>query len=105
MVYIEIATLSLSNNTVNILSRDMSLIGKSIWKNYRSVFDDHFKYIHNDISSPYNVIIAKYTKILHEMFDIVCYFYHTIKEGDDFDNTNCMTQNKQYPEETINMAS
>ena len=39
-----------------------SELGKLIWRKHRSVFQDHLKYIHNDIVKPFRVGILHYVE-------------------------------------------
>ena len=47
--------------------RDGTGLGKSVWKNHRSVFQDHVKYIHNDILKPSIVGILQYAECVRYM--------------------------------------
>ena len=42
-------------------------------KKHRRVFQDHVKYIHNDIVKPSRVVILQYTKRVHDIHYIVKY--------------------------------
>ena len=42
-------------------------LGKSIWKKHWSIFQDHVKYIHNDIVKPFRVGILQYPERICEM--------------------------------------
>ena len=48
-------------------------LGKSMWKKHWSVFQDHFKYIHNDIVKTFRVGILQYAKCVREMHDLAKY--------------------------------
>ena len=41
-----------------------------MWRNHRSVFQDHLKYIHNDIVKPCCVGIIRYAERFQEMYDL-----------------------------------
>ena len=42
-------------------------LGKSTCKKYQSIFQDHVKYIHNDIVKPFRVGILQYPERICEM--------------------------------------
>ena len=44
-----------------------------MWKRYRSVFQVHIKYIHNEIVKPYRFVILHYAECVREMNDIENY--------------------------------
>ena len=45
-------------------------LGKSMWKKYQSVFQDHVKYIHNDIVKPFIVGILHYSERVYDIHDL-----------------------------------
>ena len=49
-------------------------MGKSMWQKHRSVFQDHVKYIHNNIIKAFRIIILQYDESVLEMNDISKYF-------------------------------
>ena len=53
--------------------RDGTGLGKSVWKNHRSVFQDHVKYIHNDIVKPFIFFILQYAEHFHRIHNLENY--------------------------------
>ena len=45
-------------------------LGKSMWKKHQSFFQDHIKYIHNNIVKPFRVVILQYDERVREMHDL-----------------------------------
>ena len=45
-------------------------LGKEIWRKHRRVFQEHLKYICNDIVKPFRVRIIHYTECVQEMHDL-----------------------------------
>ena len=48
-------------------------LGKIMWKKHCSIFQDHVKYIHNDIFKTFRVGILQYAKHFCEMQDLAKY--------------------------------
>ena len=46
---------------------------KSICRKHRSTFQDHIKYIHNNIVNPFRVGILQYSELIREMQDLFKY--------------------------------
>ena len=46
---------------------------KSMWCNHSSTFQDHVKYIHNDIVKPFRFLTLQYAECIHDMNDIPKY--------------------------------
>ena len=45
-------------------------LGEYMWRKNRSVYQDHLKYVRNDIVNPFHVIILRYAKRVMEMHDL-----------------------------------
>ena len=45
-------------------------LGKSMWRKHHSTYQDHIKYIRNDIVKPFRVIIIQYTEHICEMHNL-----------------------------------
>ena len=41
-----------------------------MWRKHQSIYQDHMKYIHNDILKPFQVKIIHYAKRVREMHDL-----------------------------------
>ena len=60
-------------------------IRKYMWNNYCSVFDYLIRYVNNDITKSFNIIILKYSGCLCESFYHEIFLSNTIKKGEEFD--------------------
>ena len=60
-------------------------MGNSMWRENCYVFQDHVKYIYNDILNPYRVVIIQCAKRVPGMHDIIKFMYPTSKKGDEYD--------------------
>ena len=52
-----------------------------MWKKHRSVFQDHVKYIHNDILKPLRVRIIQYAERVCDMHDLEKYLLPPSMKG------------------------
>ena len=59
--------------------------GKRIWRKHRRTFQEHTKYIHNDIVKPFRVGILHYTELFCEMHDLANYLPPPPKKGGEYD--------------------
>ena len=48
-------------------------LGKCMWIKYRSVYQDHLKYVHNDIVNPFRFRILRYVECVREMHELSKY--------------------------------
>ena len=69
-------------------------LGKSVWKKHRSVFQDHVKYIHNDIVKPFRVVILQYAERVREMHDLENYLPPPSIKGVSFESASWYVQEK-----------
>ena len=60
----------------------------STWKNHQSVFQDHLKYIRNDILKPFRVVILHYAERVEEMHDLAKQLPPPLINGDSFEEYN-----------------
>ena len=63
-------------------------------KNHQCVFQDHVKYIHNDILKPFRVVILQCAKRVREMHDLEKYLHTSLVKGEIFDSTSWDVQDK-----------
>ena len=55
---------------------------KAMWRNHRSVYQDHLEYIHNDILKPFLVVILRYTARVQEMHNLSKQLHSPLLKGD-----------------------
>ena len=72
-----------------------------IWKKHRSVFDDHLRYVQNDVTNTYKERIIKYTEFMHEMINLSQYLSPTCIKGEYYRNNECKSRYEKFLEETI----
>ena len=57
-------------------------LGKSVWIKHQSVYQDHMKYVRNDIVKPFKVKILRYSKRVREMHDLEKYLPPPLIKGE-----------------------
>ena len=57
-------------------------LGKSIWRKHRSIFQDHVKYMHNDVVNPFRVGILHYSEHILDMHYLTNVLPPPSKKGD-----------------------
>ena len=58
-------------------------LGKTMFNNHYSLFNNWLRYVHNENTKPYKVIIINYTEYMHWFFDFDKYLSPTIKKGEE----------------------
>ena len=69
-------------------------MGKSMWRKHRSVFQDHVKYIHNDIVKHFRVWSLHYAESVCVMHDIDKYQPTPSAKGDGYDQADWTVREK-----------
>ena len=57
-----------------------------MWRKHPSVFQDHVKYVYNDIVKPFRVEILKYNRRVREMHDLAKYLPPPSIKGMSFES-------------------
>ena len=76
-----------------------------MWSKHRITFQDHIKYIHNDILKPFKVVILQYAERVREMRDLAMYLPPPSIKGDEYDQTYWTVHEKEFPEYEIVFAT
>ena len=76
-------------------------MGKIIWKKHQSVFQDHIKYICNDIVKPFRSVILHNSERFQEMHDLSKYLSTPLMKGDIHNSDNWDVCNKGLYENEI----
>ena len=63
-------------------------LGKSMWRNHWSVYQDHMKYVCNDIVKPFKVKILRYSERVREMHDLAKYLSPSFMKGESAEASN-----------------
>ena len=69
-------------------------LGKCMWRKYRSVYQDHMKYFHNNIVKTFKVKILRYTKRVREMHDLAKYLPPPLMKGESAIIANWSVRNE-----------
>ena len=69
-------------------------LGKCIWRKHQSVYQDHMKYVHNDILKSFKVKVFRHAEHVREMHDLAKYLpLPLMKNGSaEVDNWNVCNQ-------------
>ena len=65
-----------------------------MWRKNQSVFQDHLKYIHNEILKPFRVRIIRYAERVQEMHDLAEYLPPPSMKGESFKASNWKVSEK-----------
>ena len=66
-----------------------------MWRKHRSVFQDHLKYIRNDIVKPLCVGILRYAKRVQDIHDLVKHLTPPLIKGGFYEASNWKFRNKE----------
>ena len=81
-------------------------MGKRMWrKHHHSVFQDHIKYIHNDIVKPFRAGILQYTGNIREMHNLAKFLTPPMKKGDQYDQAYWTVHDIELSEDDIFVAT
>ena len=69
-------------------------LGKCTWSKHRGIFQDHLKYIRNDIVKPFCVGIICYAERVQEMHDIEKYLPPSSMKSEIFDEASWKVHGK-----------
>ena len=65
-----------------------------MWRNHRSVYQDHLKYIRNDIVKPLCIKILRYAERVRDMHDLAKYLPTPLMKGDIAEAANWTFHNQ-----------
>ena len=63
-------------------------LGKIIWSKHWGTFQDHVKYIHNDIVKPFRFVIFHYSDFFHEMHNLPKYLPPPSMKVSEYDKSD-----------------
>ena len=52
-----------------------------MWKNHRSVFNEHIIYVKNDIQKPFKMVVTEYSERVRESFGLARYLSTPIRKN------------------------
>ena len=71
-------------------------LGKCMWRKHQSVYQDHMKYVCNDIVKPFKVKIIRYTKHVREMHYLSKYLPTPLMKGESVKSDNWTVFNQEF---------
>ena len=71
-------------------------VGKYMWRKHWSVYQDHIKYIHNDIVKPFRVKILHYAKHIIDMHDLDKYLPPSSMKSESAEAANWTVCNREF---------
>ena len=75
-----------------------------MWRKHQSVYQDHLRYIRNDIVNPLRVKIIRYAKRVREMHYLAKYLPPPSMKGDSAKADNCIVYNQEFTASEIQLA-
>ena len=85
----------LSRDKCFVFERDLWFeLGKFMWSKHQSVYQDHMKYICNDIVNTFKVKILCYTDHVHEMHYLDKYLPPSLMKGESAEADNWTNHNQ-----------
>ena len=79
-------------------------LGKCMWIKYWSVYQDHMKYVRNDIVKPFRVKILRYTKRVREMHDPEKFLPPPSVNGECSMEANWWVHNKEFTTNDLRLS-
>ena len=67
-----------------------------MWRKQRRVYQDHMKYIHNNIVKPFRVKILRYAKRIRYMHDLAKYLPPPSMKGESAEAANWTVRNQEF---------
>ena len=80
---------------VNFKREIWFVLGKCMCRKHRSVYQDHMKYVHNDIVKPFCVRILCYTKRIRDMHDLAKYPPTPSMKGESYETANWKVRDQE----------
>ena len=77
---------------------------KGMWRKQRITFQDHVKYIHNDIVKPFRFIILRYVECIREINYLDKYLPPPLMKDGDYDEADWSVRDKELSEHDICVA-
>ena len=76
-----------------------------MWKKNQSVFQDHVKYIHNDIVKPFIVVILQYAERVREMQDLENSLHPPSMKVVGFESASWYVRSKEFNQHVIQVST
>ena len=71
-------------------------LGKCMWRKHFSVYQDHMKYVYNDIVKPFKVKIILYAKRVRKMYDLAQYPPLPSTKGESLEADHWTVRNQEF---------
>ena len=75
-----------------------------MWRNHCSVYQDHMKYVHNDIVKPFKVKILRFTEHVRDVHDLEKYLSQPSMKGESAMLANWSVRNEDFNTSDIQIA-
>ena len=75
-----------------------------MWRKHQIVYQDHMKYIWNDITKPFRVKILRYTKRMREIHDLAKYLHPPSMKCESAEAANWTVLNQEFTASEIPLA-
>ena len=72
-----------------------------MWKKHCNMFKEHIYYIMNYIQKPFNMVILKYAKHVHDMFEMKKLLPLNSRKNEKYDEANWDTRDMPYKYDVI----
>ena len=79
-------------------------LGKYIRRKHRSIYQDHMKYVRNDIVKPFKVKIIRYAERVREMNDLAKYLPPPSMKGESAMSYNWNVRNQELTASDLRLA-
>ena len=75
-----------------------------MWRKHKITFQDHLKYIRNDIVNPFHVVIIHYADCAQEMHELAKHLSHTSMKVGGYEAANWKVHDKWFSVREIQVA-
>ena len=79
-------------------------LGKCTWRKHQSVYQDHMKYVRNDILKTFKVKNLRYAERVREMHDLVKYLPPPLTKGESEISANWYVRNEEFTTSDTRLA-
>ena len=79
-------------------------LGKCMWGKHRSVYQDHMKYVRNDILKPFKVKILRCSERVLEMHDLAKYLSPPLMKGESSEAAGWTVRNQEFTSSEVRLA-
>ena len=74
-----------------------------MWRKDQNVYQDHMKYVHNDIVKPFKVKIIHYAEHVIEMHELAKYLPPPSMKGKIYEAANYTVRNQEFTDSEVQL--